>query len=302
MQANKKELIRRLKPLGVREGVRMSELTSFRIGGPAFALAEPSTREELLTILGAAKACDVEVFLMGNGTNLLVSDEGLDKLVVRIGEGFSCMKRTTSGMEAGAGTLISAFSRFAAAEGLRGIEWASGIPGSVGGAVAMNAGAYGGEIKDALCRVDYLENGEFFSVQPKPGDFSYRKSAFSGPGRVVVAAEFALTCDESAEVFARIDDFTRRRAEKQPLEYPSAGSVFKRPEGHFTGALIEAAGMKGMRLGGAQVSEKHAGFIVNAGGATFKDVLGLIRAVQARVFETSGITLETEIKIIGAAE
>ncbi len=300
MQSNKTELFKRLAPLNVREDAEMRELTSFHIGGRALAFVEPKTRDELLLALNAAKDCGIKPFFMGNGTNLLISDDGLDQLVIRIGEAFSYVRKTDAGMEAGAGTLLSELCRLAAGEGLKGIEWASGVPGSVGGALAMNAGAYNGEIKDYVCRVDYLENGEFFSVRPKIGDFSYRKSAYAAPSRIVLAAEFALTNDDSAAIFARIDDFSRRRAEKQPLEYPSAGSVFKRPEGHYTGALIEASGMKGAKNGGAQVSEKHAGFIINTGGATFSDVLGLIRMVQKRVYESSGVTLETEIKIIEA--
>jgi UDP-N-acetylmuramate dehydrogenase len=298
MQFNKTELFDRLAPLNVREDMEMRALTSFRIGGRALAFVEPKTREELLLALNAAKDCGIKPFLMGNGTNLLINDSGLNRLVIRIGEAFSYARRTDVGMEAGAGTLLSELCRTAAGLGLSGIEWASGIPGSVGGALAMNAGAYNGEIKDYVYRVDYLENGEFFSVRPNAGDFSYRKSAYAAPNRTVLAAEFALTSDDSAAIFARIDDFSRRRAEKQPLEYPSAGSVFKRPAGHYSGALIEAAGMRGARNGGAQVSEKHAGFIINTGGATFQDVLGLIRMVQKRVYESSGVTLETEIKII----
>lgn len=301
MQQNQRDFLDAVKPFA-REGVRMSELTSFQIGGVAFAFAEPKNKEELLFLLRTAKAFGIEPFLMGNGTNLLISDEGLDRLVIRIGEGFSYTKKTPSGMEAGAGTSLRALSHAAAEAGLSGMEWACGIPGTVGGAVAMNAGAYSGEVKDVISRVDFVENGEFFSVKPQQGDFGYRKSAYSAPARIVLAAEFALTEDNCNAVFSRIEDFTRRREEKQPLEYPSAGSVFKRPAGHYTGALIEAAGMKGASLGGAQVSEKHAGFIINRGGATFKDVLGLIRLVQKRVYETSGVTLETEIKTIGTLD
>ncbi len=301
MEQNRRAFLDAVKPYA-REHVLMSELTSFQIGGPAFAVAEPKNKEELLLLLKTAKAFGIEPFLMGNGTNLLVSDAGLDKLVIRIGEAFSYTKRTLSGMETGAGTPLRILSHAAAEFGLSGIEWACGIPGTVGGAVAMNAGAYNGEVKDVVCRVDFIEDGEFFSAVPKTGDFAYRKSAYAAPSRIVLAAEFALRADDSAAVFSRIEDFTRRREEKQPLEYPSAGSVFKRPTGHYTGALIEAAGMKGASLGGAQVSEKHAGFIINRGGATFKDVIGLIRLVQKRVYETSGITLETEIKTIGTLD
>ncbi len=302
MQKKHKELLKLLGPLGARENVPMSGLTSFCIGGPARVFVEPKTKEELALCVSAAEETCVSYFIMGNGTNLLVSDEGLDALVIRVGESFSHIKKTEAGMEAGAGARIGALSRAAAAEGLSGLEWASGIPGFVGGAVAMNAGAYTGEMKDHLCRVDYMEHGEFYSVKPENGDFSYRKSAFSAPERVVVAAEFALLPGDSAEIFKRIDEFTKRREEKQPLEFPSAGSVFKRPQGHFTGALIEAAGLKGASVGGAQVSEKHAGFIINKGGATCADVISLIKLVQKRVFETSGVLLETEIKAIGRSD
>lgn len=300
MQSNLIKLLKRLAPLNVREDMEMRALTSIRIGGRALAFVEPKTLEELLLALNAARDCDIKPFLMGNGTNLLISDSGLNRLVIRIGEAFSYARKTEAGIEAGAGMLLSDLCRTAATLGMAGIEWASGIPGSVGGALAMNAGAYNGEIKDYVCRVDYMENGEFFSVRPNVDDFSYRKSAYAAPNRIVLAAEIALTSDDSAAIFARIDDFSRRRAEKQPLEYPSAGSVFKRPVGHYAGALIESAGMKGAKNGGAQVSEKHAGFIINTGDATFQDVLGLIRMVQKRVYETSGVTLETEIKIIEA--
>lgn len=290
-----------LAPYGVEREVPLSAHTSFRIGGPAQLFFEPGDREALELALSSAKQEGVALTLLGNGSNLLVSDAGVEGLVIKLGKAFSAISVAEDGrVWAMAGSLLGALASFAADRGLMGIEWAEGIPGSVGGALAMNAGAYGGETKSAVSEVEYfdLERGEFIYKALEEGEMGYRRSAFAWPKRVVVSAAFCLSPDDGG-VRERMRDFAKRRQEKQPLSYPSAGSTFKRPAGHFAGALIEAAGLKGTTVGGAKVSELHAGFIVNAGQATCRDVRELIALVQRRVLEHSGVALEPEVKFIG---
>lgn len=296
------ELFAILAPYGAARETPMSSLTSFRIGGPAALFLEPKDRACLFLALEKARALSVPVTLMGNGTNLLVSDDGVAGLVVKLGPAFSKMEveTQTGRVTALAGALLSALANFAADQGLMGLEWAAGIPGSVGGALAMNAGAYGGEMKDALCALEYLDvgTGEVYCRPALAGELGYRASAFSWPARAVLSAVFSLAPDDGG-MRARMQDYARRRRDKQPLSYPSAGSAFKRPKGHFAGALIEAAGLKGARVGGAMVSELHAGFIINTGDATCADVLALLDLVKTRVLATSGVELEPEIRLIG---
>ncbi len=290
-----------LAPYGAVKDVPLAAHTSFRIGGPAQLFFEPGDGAALSLALESAKAEGVAVTLMGNGSNLLVSDAGVEGLVVKLGSAFSGLELREDGQVfALAGTLLSALANFAADHGLMGLEWAAGIPGSVGGALAMNAGAYGGEIRQVLCEVEYFDaqTGEFLRRAPSEGELGYRQSAFAWPARVTTAAAFRLAPDDGG-MRERMREYSEKRRAKQPLAYPSAGSVFKRPPGHFAGALIEAAGLKGVAVGGAEVSELHAGFIINTGNASSADVHALIELVRRRGLERSGVLLEPEIKFIG---
>lgn len=276
----------------------MALYTSFRTGGRARLLLEASGREEVSFALEAARGLGVPYHVIGNGTNLLVSDRGLEALVVRVGERMGGFAQEGNRFEAGAGMSLAAFAKSTVEAGFSGLEWATGIPGTVGGALAMNAGAYGGEIAQVVREAVVIEEGEIRRVAVKPGDMGYRKSAFRAPARVVLRARFELNGDDGSAV-QRMREYNKARREKQPLQYPSAGSTFKRPEGHFAGRLIEGAGLKGLRVGGAEVSELHAGFIINRDGATSADVYKLIRLVRRRVFEHSGVTLEPEVMLLG---
>lgn len=291
-------LARALGNLPFRRNVRAREFTTFRIGGPVTFFAEPKDADELCTMLSAARSCDYPVYTIGNGSNLLVSDSGVEALFIRIGARMAGVGFNGTRLKCGAGALLCTAAKAAVAEGLAGLEWAAGIPGTVGGAVAMNAGAYGGEIKQVLKSVTVVECGRIAKKIVHAGDLGYRSSVYAFPNAVVAGAEFELAADADGEAQRRMEEFNMRRKEKQPLEYPSAGSTFKRPEGHFAGELIEQAGLKGTRIGGAEVSPKHAGFIVNCGGATCADVLNLIDLVRERVYKEFGVLLEPEIKII----
>ena len=282
----------------IRADAPMSEYTSFRIGGPADLLFMPADRQQLMYGITRADELGVPYIVIGNGSNLLVSDEGIDGLVIRISGDFAGIEYDGSRQQLLAGTLLCAAARDSVERGFGGLEWAAGIPGTVGGAVAMNAGAYGGELKQLLQEVQYIENGELKSKKPTDDELGYRRSAFAAPERIVIAATLALTPNDDGAM-ERMKEYSERRRIKQPLNYPSAGSTFKRPEGRFAGALIEQAGLKGTRIGGAEVSTLHAGFIINRGGATGDDVRQLIELVQQRVFESSGVELEPEVRFIG---
>lgn len=294
------KLNERMPDLPLEENVPMSRLTSFRIGGPARLISCPRSQEELTAVFRTALELGVSPLILGNGTNLLVSDKGLDAFVIRTFDGVGGLRRTgETEITAGSGILLSRLAAFARDNGLTGLEFAHGIPGTLGGAVVMNAGAYGGEMKDTVRAVRALsESGEPFSLGAGELDFSYRRSAFSRRGGVVLSAVLRLLPGDPEIVRVKMEELSARRKQSQPLEYPSAGSVFKRPDGHFAAALIQEAGLKGTAVGGAQVSEKHAGFIINRGGATCEDVLRLIDLVRETVFRRSGVTLETEIKIV----
>lgn len=279
----------------------MSRHTSFRIGGPARRMAFPKTGEELARAMQLAKDAGGEVFLLGNGTNLLVADEGVDRLVVDTTKHLQRIELQEDGLtiRAEAGASLAAIAVFALKHGLTGLEFAHGIPGSLGGAVVMNAGAYGGEMAQVVRSVTALtESGEMRVLTPAELDFSYRHSVFSASPDVVISAELTLTKGDEIAIRAQMDDLMQRRKTSQPLDKPSAGSTFKRPTGYYAGPLIEKNGFKGVRVGGAEVSEKHAGFVINAGGATCADVLGLIELVQKTVLEKDGVLLEPEVKII----
>lgn len=290
-----------LPDMTVERDVPMSRHTSFRIGGPARRMAFPESREQLVILLGLAEECGVQPFLLGRGTNLLVSDRGLDTLVIKTAERMTSIRRLDDvTLEADAGVLLSRLAVYAQQAGLAGLEFAHGIPGSLGGAVCMNAGAYGGEMKQVLrsAAVLFPEEG-IRTLSCEELNLSYRHSLLTEhPEAVVLYAEFELTPGDPETIRAAMRELMAKRKASQPLEWPSAGSTFKRPEGHFAGTLIDQCGLKGLTVGGAQVSEKHAGFLINRGGATFADMAELIRQVQQRVLEETGVTLEPEVKIV----
>lgn len=290
-----------LPDMTVERDVPMSRHTSFRIGGPARRMAFPESREQLVILLGLAEECGIRPFLLGRGTNLLVSDRGLDTLVIKTAERMTSIRRLGDvTLEADAGVLLSRLAVYAQQAGLAGLEFAHGIPGSLGGAVCMNAGAYGGEMKQVLrsATVLFPEEG-VRTLSCEELKLSYRHSLLTEhPEAVVLYAEFELTPGDPEAIRAVMRELMAKRKASQPLEWPSAGSTFKRPEGHFAGTLIDQCGLKGLTVGGAQVSEKHAGFLINRGGATFADMAELIRQVQQRVLEETGVTLEPEVKIV----
>ncbi len=288
-----------LPDLPLERDVPMSRYTSFRIGGPARRLACPKNREQLVILMGLARECGAKPFVMGNGTNLLVSDKGLERLVIRTAGEMCAVKAVDeTTIEADAGISLARLALFAQGESLTGLEFAHGIPGSLGGAVFMNAGAYGGEMKQVVTEVTVLTEDGIRRISAENCAFGYRHSAFSDGKSVILGAKLHLQKGDRAQIGARMAELMRKRKASQPLEYPSAGSTFKRPEGYFAGTLIQETGLKGLTVGGAQVSEKHAGFVINIGGATCKDVLSLIRQVQDQVMETQGVYLEPEVRIV----
>ena len=286
--------------LEVRREEPMARHTSFRVGGPAALMALPRGPEEAAAAVRTARALGVTPFYMGNGSNLLVADEGWRGFVLKAFDGLGEIRVEGTGLEAGSGVLLSRLANAALAQGLTGLEFAHGIPGSLGGGVTMNAGAYGGELCQVVVETRCLTpEGEMETVRGAEHAFGYRTSAFADGSRLILGARLTLERGDPAAIRARMDDLAARRREKQPLEWPSAGSTFKRPEGYFAAALIEQCGLKGLRVGGAQVSEKHAGFVINAGGATCADILGLMARVRSEVFARTGVTLEPEVKLLG---
>lgn len=286
--------------LVIRTEEPMSKHTTFRIGGSAEVFAAPDARE-LPQLLAMAKGADVPVTVIGNGSNLLVGDRGIAGLVIEIGERMSEVRIEGTILVAGAGALLSKAAQTAAAAGLGGLEFAAGIPGSVGGAVVMNAGAYGGEMKDVLQSVKVLtEEGELLILTTEELELGYRHSCVPERKYIVVEATMELAAKPEEEIRAYMAELRAKRIEKQPLEYPSAGSTFKRPEGYFAGKLIMDAGLRGYTVGGAQVSEKHCGFVINKGDATAADVRQLMQDVHDRVKEQFDVELEPEVKMIGS--
>ncbi len=281
--------------LGARTNVPLSDLVSFRVGGPAAFVLQPENEAVLCRALDLCRAEQMPVILLGNGTNVLPPDEGFDGLILQLsGHGVDPVFEGTR-VSVGAGYSLTALAKESVQRGLMGLERLCGIPGTVGGAAAMNAGAYGGEIKNVLRRVRLFRDGAFRWEDVRRDEMGYRKSPYSWPDTLVTAVELQLFPDDGTaeEVMA---DCMRRRREKQPLSLPSAGSTFKRPEGHFAGALIEGCGLKGYSVGGAQVSELHAGFVVNRGGASAGDIRALMGYIQDRVFSKTGVRLEPEVK------
>ena len=288
--------------------------TTFRIGGPADYLVRPTTVEQVQAVVALCLKQGIIWRVMGAGSDLLVSDEGLRGVTVQLTENFARIEVSDDPdlvvgarlgaderyIKVAAGASNAQVAETACAAGLAGFEFASGIPGTIGGAAIMNAGAYGGEFKQVACQLLCLDgNGDVVVVTPEEAAWGYRQSMMDRNGMVVLEAVLKLSRDDVGAIEARMADLAQRRAEKQPLELPSAGSTFKRPEGHFAGKLIQDAGLQGQRVGDAQVSTKHAGFVVNVGAATASDVLELIHLVQKRVFEESGVMLEPEVRMWG---
>mgnify|MGYP004534477267 FL=1 len=284
----------------IRHDFPLSRVTSFHIGGNADLAVYPADAEAFAYALDAAVQAGVPYTVIGNGSNTLVRDGGFRGVVFVTTD----MRRVTidgTRLTGGCGVLLGSVGTNASRAGLAGAEFANGIPGTLGGAVYMNAGAYGGQLADIVCEtVCYdLDAKQVLHLDNAAQHFGYRHSVFMEKNYIILSATLQLTKDEPDAIRARMNDYLARRREKQPLEYPSAGSVFKRPEGHFAGKLIEDAGLKGLRVGGAEVSPKHAGFIVNVGGATARDVLELIERIREKVYAMSGVTLECEIRTIG---
>lgn len=294
-------LIEQLQKAGIplAEQEPMTRRTTFGIGGPALLL-RPRSRAELQAAMTLCREAGEELFILGRGSNLLVSDSGISRPVIQLDGDFTAITREGNTLRCGAGASLIAVCRAAAENSLSGIEWGYGIPGSLGGGVYMNAGAYGGEMKDILTEVTFLdEAGEYRTLPAAELSLSYRHSIFEDrPGTVIVGAVLTLTPGDPAAIRAAMEDYMSRRREKQPLEYGSAGSTFKRPVGNYASALVDQCGLKGLSVGGAEVSRKHAGFIINRGGATAADVRELIAEVQRIVREKTGYTLECEIKYI----
>lgn len=277
----------------------MSGHTTFRVGGPAEYYACPK-RSQIAPIIALCKSRETPWMVIGNGSNLLVGDKGIKGVVIELGKESSEITVEGSSLTAEAGVLLSSAARNAAEHGLAGMEFASGIPGTVGGAVAMNAGAYGGEMKHIVKKVTVLTmEGREEELSLQEMDFGYRHSCVFENRSIVLEAEFALEQGDMEEIRGRMAELRSRRSEKQPLEYPSAGSTFKRPEGYFAGKLIQDAGLRGYRVGDAQVSEKHCGFVINRGGATAAEIRRLISDVQEKVEAQSGVRLEPEVRFLG---
>ena len=278
----------------------MTKHTSFRIGGPADLLAQPADEAELASLLKKAKEHQVPVTLIGNGSNLLVRDKGIRGLVIKLSNAFGQIAVQGNTITFGSGVSLAMASKKAASLSLSGLEFAVGIPGTIGGAAYMNAGAYDGEMARVISSVRVMDmDGRVSELAASQLDFAYRHTALQNSGLIVTSVTVQLEPGAAASITAKMADFSQRRITKQPLELPSAGSMFKRPVGYFAGTLIEQTGLKGYTVGGAQVSTKHAGFVVNIGGATACDVLQLIKDVQSKVFAAHGVHLEPEVLVLG---
>ncbi|NLC52738.1 MAG: UDP-N-acetylmuramate dehydrogenase [Firmicutes bacterium] len=293
-------LLAEVKPDRFRYDEPLASYTSFRIGGPVDLLIEVNTRAELARLISYCEGTGIPWYFLGRGTNVLVDDAGLRGVAFRFGPDFARITVEGNSLRAGAAAPLALVAETAARYSLSGLEFASGIPGSLGGGVFMNAGSYGGEMKDVVVAAEIYQPGTgFITLNRDELKLGYRTSVLQETGGILVEALLQLTPGDEATIRAAMKTLNAKRRAKQPLEYPSAGSVFKRPTGAFAGQLIEAAGLKGHRIGQAQVSPKHAGFIINLGGATARDVLALIEEVQNIVFQRTGYRLEPEIRILG---
>lgn len=292
-----------LLPAGcVRENVTLAPYTTMRTGGPAALFAEPRSAQQLAHVHQWAHEKGLPLLILGNGSNLLIADSGFDGLVIHLGRALSEVSVFANTLTAQAGASLAAAARAAAQASLTGLEFAAGIPGSIGGAVCMNAGAYGGEIAQVIVSARVLTPEGVRTVSKDELSLGYRSSAVMQNGWVVLEATFELAPGSPDEIKATMADLAARRREKQPLQYPSCGSFFKRPVGYYAGALIEQAGLKGYRVGDAQVSEMHAGFVINRGHATSSEIYRLMQEVQCRVQAQFGVTLEPEVRLIGHFE
>ena len=274
--------------------------TTFRVGGPADLFVSPNSVEEVCKVTALCREEGVPYYIMGNGSNLLVSDQGYRGVIIQFYKEMNDISVEGTLLRAQAGALLSAVANRALSESLTGFEFAAGIPGTLGGACVMNAGAYGGEMKDVLKAVTVLtQEGEVLTLSNEELELGYRTSVIARKHYIVLEAEIALSEGKKEEIQAVMDDLKERRITKQPLEYPSAGSTFKRPEGYFAGKLIQDAGLRGFQVGGAQVSEKHCGFVINKDHATAAEIAELIRQVSEKVEAQFGVKLETEVKRLG---
>lgn len=281
----------------IKYNVSMKEYTSFKTGGNASVIVFPTTLEEIKNVVKFFYEAKIQFNILGNGSNLLVSDEGVKKPIICLGKNFSSIDVFENCITAKAGAFLSGIAKKAQDESLTGFEFASGIPGTLGGALIMNAGAYGGEMKDVVEAVSFLDPaGNEYIVSGEEMEFSYRKSALADTDCIITGATLKLEKGNYEEITKTMAELAARRREKQPLEFPSAGSTFKRPTGYFAGTLIQDSGLKGKTIGGAQVSEKHAGFIINKDNATTEDICRLIDFVKNSVYEQHGVMLEPEVK------
>lgn len=297
-------MVEKLQKLMGKEKVLVQEPlsghTTFRIGGPADYFVMPSDEKELAAVIELCRQEEIPWFVLGNGSNLLVGDRGYRGVVIQLYKNFDQVVIEGTTVKAQAGAMLIRAAREAGKAGLTGLEFASGIPGTIGGAMVMNAGAYGGEMKDVVSAVTVLTpEGEVKTLTGEEMDFRYRTSVVESKKYIVLEAVMELKKGDPVQIQEQMQEFLARRKEKQPVEYPSAGSTFKRPQGYFAGKLIMDAGLRGYRVGGAQISEKHCGFVINTGGATAAEVQQLIRDVSEKVKEQFGVELEPEIKRIG---
>ena len=278
----------------------MKKHTTFRVGGPADYFVMPETKDEIRRIITVCRECGTPFYIIGNGSNLLVSDKGYRGVIIQLYKEMSKIETEGNVIRADAGASLARVANAALEAGLTGFEFASGIPGTLGGACVMNAGAYGGEMKDVLLSVTALAaDGEFLTIPKDRLELGYRTSVFARKGYIVVEALLELKEGSKEAIRQKMEELREKRITKQPLEYPSAGSTFKRPEGYFAGKLIQDARLRGYRVGGAQVSEKHCGFVINCGNASAADVDELMKQVSAKVEEQFGVTLEPEVKRLG---
>ena len=299
-QELEKKLLSILKAEQVKKAEPMKSHTTFRVGGPAAYFVTPQTAEEVAEVIEACTQENVPYYIVGNGSNLLVSDKGYEGVIIQIYKQMNQVEIEGTQIHAQAGVLLSVIAKRALDAGLTGFEFAAGIPGTLGGACVMNAGAYGGEMKDVLQSVTVLtDKGEVKGLAKEELELGYRTSVIAKKGYIVLEAVIGLQKGEKEKIQAVMDELKEKRVTKQPLEYPSAGSTFKRPEGYFAGKLIQDAGLRGFQVGGAQVSEKHCGFVINKDQATAADVMNLMNQVSDKVYETFGVRLQPEVKRLG---
>lgn len=277
----------------------MSKHTTFKIGGPADYFVTPDSVDGIKAAIDIARENNINYYIIGNGSNLLVQDKGYRGIIIQIFKNFSKITVENNVITCLGGALLSAVSKEALNHSLTGMEFASGIPGTIGGAVCMNAGAYGGEMKQIVAKSLVLKDGEIFEISNEESDFGYRHSRIMDEGMIVLEVTIRLEKGIQTEIKEQMAEYTRQRTTKQPLEYPSAGSTFKRPAGYFAGKLIDDCGLRGYTVGGAQVSEKHCGFVINKNNATANDVLTLMQNVNSTVMSKFGVPLEPEVRIIG---